>query len=948
MTEAQVEYMAQADDHEDLDGYKDEIVTARYLGQTAADKGSGQGSDVNDPAAFFLPGTFQERRLNIIYFLRGMNIGKFRQNETARIGRFGRENTSSFMRSSFRTNSFLLILAFSICATIRVSAQDPGDTAIAAGKIPAGPHDTLRTGRSRPGEVKNALNGRRRPGVTLFRGKIERRKFDSTLFTAVNEPTTGDYLESLEKVFQLLSDVPATTSSFTRLQEIDQQFDQEDSALGILKDRITNTDDRSLNIRNLEMYNTLLDALNKSTDRNAAYLATYDKKMDGIRDNIAGLKKDTLMLRIFRDSTLKDSFASQLLDIKVKWRQADSLIRLNVEEINDLKARASADNITITDLLYRVDLALKDMGKKAFGKEERYLWESHEEGVAGDESPKRSASRSINGEQKLAQYYFANSRDKRFWLILTGVVFFFWVWLNFRTLKRLNRLGSIEPFHFRYAREWPLAGSFLFVLSLAPLFDLYAPAIYIESIQLMLMLLLTFMLRKRLPRPLFYGWCIFILLFLLLPVTRLFGLSVETQRWVNFILNMLSIALGSLALFGQRIKGLNKLFGSSDPATTKKPRSTKLIFYSGVLYVFLNLLALFCNLFGRITLSRIFSTTAIYAFAQTVSLVVFVKLVVEAFLLQIQTSRVRKGYPEQFDTYGVTRSIYRFSTGVAILLWLIVFTSNLNLFDAVNDLLTSLFTDPRQVGSFSFTLGGILLFFAIIWTANFLQRYITFFFGDTGDDAAIDDKGQRSKLLVTRLILLTGGFLLAVAASGLPMDRITVILGALSVGIGLGLQSIVNNFVSGIILIFDRPLRIGDMVEIGDKKGKVKEIGIRSSTLLTDEGAEVIIPNGDVLSHNIVNWTLSNNHVRVALSFTIDKPSNPETINTEEIKNIVKANANVLESREPEIILNNLSSKTIEIKVFFWAKDFGKTSAASVDIRAAIYHHLDKQGIIIE
>jgi potassium efflux system protein len=192
------------------------------------------------------------------------------------------------------------------------------------------------------------------------------------------------------------------------------------------------------------------------------------------------------------------------------------------------------------------------------------------------------------------------------------------------------------------------------------------------------------------------------------------------------------------------------------------------------------------------------------------------------------------------------------------------------------------------------------------------------------------------------------GFLLAVAASGLPIDKITVILGALGVGIGLGLQSIVNNFVSGIILIFDRPLRIGDTVEIGDKRGRVKEIGIRSSTLLTDDGAEVIIPNGDVLSHNIVNWTLSNNHVRVSLSFTIDKPAHPEDIGADEIREIIKANPNVLERREPEILLNNISSKSIELKVYFWSKEFGKTTLTAGDIRTQIYEHFEKKGITVE
>ena len=201
--------------------------------------------------------------------------------------------------------------------------------------------------------------------------------------------------------------------------------------------------------------------------------------------------------------------------------------------------------------------------------------------------------------------------------------------------------------------------------------------------------------------------------------------------------------------------------------------------------------------------------------------------------------------------------------------------------------------------------------------------------------------------MVTRLILLIAGFLLAVAASGLAVDRITVILGALGVGVGLGLQNIVNNFVSGVILIFDRPLRIGDTVDIGDKRGRVKEIGIRSSTLLTEDGAEVIIPNGDVLSHNIVNWTLSNNHARVALSFTMDKPENPESIDLDELRKLILENHNVLQQRTPEVSLNAVNTKTIELSVFFWIVDFNKEGITAAEVKTAIYRHFESKGIVI-
>ncbi|HXB96192.1 MAG TPA: mechanosensitive ion channel domain-containing protein, partial [Puia sp.] len=745
---------------------------------------------------------------------------------------------------------------------------------------------------------------------------------------SVNNPTTSDYAEDLERVYEMLSRVPVVIESFTKLSDIDAHLDLEDSALNILKGRLSQND-RSLNIRNLQMYNTLLDALSANVKDYTKTLNHYDTTLDGVRKSISGLRKDTLMLQIFRDTALKDTFRLQLQQLKDKWKQVDSLVSTNDQLINALKSEASGHTITISDLLYRVDQALKAVGSKAFGKERRYLWEPRSSTGAGYSA--RSMAASVKDEQQLARFYFANNRNARFWLLFTGLVFFGWVWFNFRSLKRKDRLQAVENYQFAFISPYPIAGSLVFIGCLAPLFDLHAPAIYIESIEFLLIIVVTFILKKHLSRPLFLGWCIFLILFLLLPVIRILGLPLFLQRWAEFIVDGVSLAFSLLYLFGKR----------------RMTGQRRIIYAAAGLYALFNLLAIVCNLFGRVSLSQIFGATAVYAFAQTVSLAVFVKLVIEAFLLQIVASRVRKGYPETFDLALVSKSIRRFALLLAIILWLIVFSTNLNLFDTLNDWLTDFFGAPREIGSFSFTLGGLVLFLVIIWLANFLQRFIAYFFGDTGDDAAMDDKGQRSRLLITRLVLLVGGFLLAVAASGLSVDRITVILGALGVGVGLGLQNIVNNFVSGIILIFDRPVRIGDTVEIGDKRGRVKEIGIRSSTLLTEEGAEVIIPNGDVLSNHVVNWTLSNNNVRIVISFTIEKPKSPDAIGIDKIKEIVKHHPNVLDRRDPEVIVNTASSKTEEIKVYFWIRDITKTAYTTGEIKTSIYRHLDENGIVV-
>ena len=772
---------------------------------------------------------------------------------------------------------------------------------------------------------KSAKPGKKK--LEYFKDTIrrERRKFDSTFFSDIKVPTTGDYARALGNVYQTMTDIPGDMSSFGRLASIGKSLDLDDSALDVVNTRMSQSD-RTFNVLNLQMINTLLDVLDKNTDDYSDYLDQCDSTLDEVRDNISDLRKDTLMRAIFRDSSLRNAFQPQLQLLKEKWREIDSLVTENGKIINTLKSQASAHSILISELLSRVDFELKAVGTRAFGKEQPFLWEP---GVQRENFSADSYKESISEERALTKFYFTNTRNNRAWLLLMGIVFFLWVAGNFRTLKRLHKLDVVTTLGLSNLSPIPVAATMIFMLSLAPLYDLHAPAVYIESIQLLAMIVLTFMLRKKVPRKTLYGWVIFVVLFLLLPVTRILLPSIPVQRWATLLINSAALLLGVYF-----IRHLRKTY-------------SKWTTFAIALYLLLNLLAVLCNLTSRVTLSQIFGYTAAYAFAQIVSLTIFIQVVVESFLLQVQTSRLRKRYPEAFDIASVSKSVRRFSLIVAVIIWLIVFTINLNLFDAINDVLVDFFTKTRKVGNFAFSIGGVLLFMGIIWFANFLQKYISYFFGDTGDDAAFDDKGQRSRLMVTRLILLIAGFLLAVAASGLAVDRITVILGALGVGVGLGLQNIVNNFVSGIILIFDRPLRIGDTVDIGDKRGRVKEIGIRSSTLLTEDGAEVIIPNGDVLSHNIVNWTLSNNHARVAMSFTMDRPENPDTIDLDALRKLIQENHNVLQQRVPEVSLNAVNTKTIELRVFFWIIDFNKEGATAAEVKTAIYSHFESKGIVI-
>jgi small-conductance mechanosensitive channel len=326
-------------------------------------------------------------------------------------------------------------------------------------------------------------------------------------------------------------------------------------------------------------------------------------------------------------------------------------------------------------------------------------------------------------------------------------------------------------------------------------------------------------------------------------------------------------------------------------------------------------------------------------------LLVFAQILIEAFYLQMQSSRITGGMAVKFNFEGIRQGLHGLFTGVVIILWLITFATNLDIYNTVLSLLNDVFNTPRKIGSTSYTYGNILTFVFILYVVSVLQRYVGYFFGETEDDFIGDLDKRESRLVLFRLIIIMVGFFAAVVASGLPVDKVTVVLGALGVGIGLGLQNIVYNLVSGVILIFEKPMQVGDYIEVGDKKGRVEGIGIRSSKLVTSDGSEVIVPNGDILSSHMVNWTRSNNNRRTELTISID-PAQLE-VAREEILAELKNNAFVIKERPVEILVNNLSEKSVALTVNVWINSIYKEQEFKSDLFSSIYKRLAAKDIKI-
>jgi len=205
--------------------------------------------------------------------------------------------------------------------------------------------------------------------------------------------------------------------------------------------------------------------------------------------------------------------------------------------------------------------------------------------------------------------------------------------------------------------------------------------------------------------------------------------------------------------------------------------------------------------------------------------------------------------------------------------------------------------------------------------------------------------GYAITTITTYLLVLTG-FIICLAVIGVQWSKLQWLVAALSVGLGFGLQEIVANFVSGIILLFERPIRVGDTVTIDGVTGTVSRIRIRATTLVDWDRKEQIIPNKTFVTQDLTNWTLSDPITRVTLRVGVAYGSDVDKVQDILIK-VARANKRVLNDPVPAVFCVGLADSSINFEVRVFVKDLTDIMPLSHEIHAAITKALKEAGIDI-
>jgi len=293
------------------------------------------------------------------------------------------------------------------------------------------------------------------------------------------------------------------------------------------------------------------------------------------------------------------------------------------------------------------------------------------------------------------------------------------------------------------------------------------------------------------------------------------------------------------------------------------------------------------------------------------------------------------------------RRLLRITRVGAAIFWAFGVAGALAILPPARQRVTQILEARLSRGALNVSLGDFIVFGLVVWITFILSSAVRVVLEEDVFSRVKLERGIPAALSsLAHYVILLIGFFLGLAALGLNFTRITIIAGALGVGVGFGLQNIVNNFVSGLILLFERPIQVGDAVQLGTLSGEVKRIGIRSSTVRTWEGAEVIVPNASLVSDQVTNWTLSDRMRRVDVDVGVSYGTEPQRVVTL-LADVARRTPGVLLEPAPIVLFLGFGDSALNFQLRAWTAHFEEWIRTRSELGLAVHDALEQAGITV-
>jgi len=267
-----------------------------------------------------------------------------------------------------------------------------------------------------------------------------------------------------------------------------------------------------------------------------------------------------------------------------------------------------------------------------------------------------------------------------------------------------------------------------------------------------------------------------------------------------------------------------------------------------------------------------------------------------------------------------------------------------NLYEQLNKILNAaLFS----LGETKISLGSLIKFIIILTLFIYISKKISNWTAKKIlSKLPIQEGTQYVFKRFSEYTLIIIGIVIAFNSIGIDLRGLTVIFGLLSVGIGFGLQNITSNFISGLILLFEQPIKVGDRVTVGDTEGDVLEINIRSTTIRSLNHISYIVPNSEFISSQVINWSHDDPKVRIDLNIGVSYNSDLDLV-VKSLTDVALENKEVLKHPKPEVLLMEFGDSSWNLLLRVWIKNPKRHYYVRSDLNCAVVHKFREKSIEI-
>ncbi len=708
---------------------------------------------------------------------------------------------------------------------------------------------------------------------------------------------------------------------------IDNELKETEASLSIARDGIFKNQGTTQTQRNLAVTASIIVELLDNVSEHKIQLDKYTNHLIDYKDNLDSLSSDSSLYFFPADSLAIISYVKRIIVVNKEIGPVDSSLKITINRAQELQMRIDLMIYNLHSLGEDIEIYRSGVSAGVLNRELGNIW-----GPVGFFRPVREILKFSWAKEKMVLQFYIRDHAGRIFIILLMITA---AMIFARSVKKMVQQENLQQpdFNGQLVLRYPVLSSVFVVLNIFQFIFVNPPFIFNICIWSVSIICLTIIFRDVIARYWLRYWWLVIVFFVLTSADNFFLQAARSERWFMLILAAAGVLILLRIFFAGHLKELKE----------------KGLLYFFIFVALVETASFFNNAFGRYNLSKSLLITGYVGIAVAILFFWTIRFINEMLGLAYKVYKFpdKKLFYINFDKVGT--DVPNFLYVLLVFGWFIIMGRNFYAFRQIATPVEDFLFKNRAVGESNFSIGGIFIFISILVASLLLSKLISFFATATPSPHGTT-KGERigigSWLLLIRIFIISLGLFLAFAATGIPVDRLTIILGALGVGVGLGLQSLVTNLVSGLIIAFEKPVNVGDVLEVNGKMATMKSIGFRSSVVKVGDGSHVVIPNGDLLNQHLVNWSMGRNMRRtsVVLGVAYDTDINHAR---EIFLNVLKGMEHVLQNPHPAVFAKNFGAFSIDFELFFWVGHLSEADAIKSEVIAKIDTACKTAGILI-